>query len=230
MPVSFLTEEQKRRYGRYAGEPSPEQLARFFHLDDTDREVIDRRRSAHMRLGFAVQLCTVRFLGAFLQDPTEAPPGAVAVLARQLDIADATNLILYAANARRYDQTVEIRNRYGYRDFSDPVFQWRLNRWLYTLCWTGTDRPTVLFDQATAWLVTRKVVLPGASVLERTIARVRTRANSRLWRLLAARISPEQKARLDALLVVPKRCAAESDGPSAHGADAAKHERTGPCD
>jgi Tn3 transposase DDE domain len=52
--------------------------------------------------------------------------------------------------------------------------------------------------------VTRKVLLPGASVLERTIARVRTRANSRLWRLLAARISPEQKARLDALLVVPE--------------------------
>jgi Tn3 transposase DDE domain/Domain of unknown function (DUF4158) len=157
-----------------------------------------------MRLGFAVQLCTARFLGTFLQDPTEAPPGAVAALGRQLDIADPASLILYAASARRYDHTIEIRDRYGYRDFSDPAAQWRLIRWLYTLCWTGTDRPTTLFDQATAWLVTRKVLLPGASVLERTIARVRTRANSRLWRLLAARISPGQKTRLDALLVVPE--------------------------
>jgi hypothetical protein len=31
---------------------------------------------------------------------------------------------------------------------------------------------------------------------------VRSRANSRLWRLLAARIKPDQRARLDALLVV----------------------------
>lgn len=48
------------------------------------------------------------------------------------------------------------------------------------------------------------MLLPGASVLERTIARVRSRANNRLWRLLAARITPEQKARLGALLVVPE--------------------------
>lgn len=204
MPVSFLTDEQERRYGRYHGEPSPEQLARYFHLDDADRSLIGRRRGDHMRLGFAVQLGTVRFLGTFLDDPTEAPPGVVEVLTRQLGITGAEPLVLYAASERRRDHTVEIRERYGYRYFSDQVIQFRLNRWLYALCWTGTDRPSALFDQATAWLVTHKVLLPGASVLERSVSRVRARANSRLWRLLAARITSDQKERLDALLVVPE--------------------------
>jgi TnpA family transposase len=204
MPVSFLTPEQERRYGQYPDHVSAEQLARYFHLDDTDRAFVLTHRGAHMRLGSAIQLGTVRFLGTFLEDPCDVPASVVGFVGSQLGISIIGTLESYRGNQWRWRHPLEIRKRYGYRDFSNAPAQWRLLRWLYALCWTGTDRPSSLFDQATAWLVTHKVLLPGASVLERTIARVRDRANSRLWRLLAARITAAQKERLEALLVVPE--------------------------
>jgi len=122
MPVDFLTEEREESYGRYVAEPSPADLARFFHLDDADRAVLADRRGDHNRLGFGLQLCTLRYLGVFLEDPTDVPPGVAAALAAQLGVADLACLDRYRVGETRWDHATEIRRRYGYYYSDTSVF------------------------------------------------------------------------------------------------------------
>ena len=46
-------------------------------------------------------------------------------------------------------------------------------------------------------------MLPGATVLERQVARIRNRAQTRVWLLLVQGISAETAAKLEALLRIP---------------------------
>lgn len=203
MPVQFLSPEQRANYGRYVGDPSAEELSRYFHLDDTDRSLINRRRGDHNRLGFALQLTTARFLGTFLEDPTEVPAPVLRTLMRQLQIDTAELLPRYRLGEQRWRHSVEIRSRYGFQDWGEPVVRFRLSRWLYAMCWTGTDRPGILFDRATTWLLSHKVILPGCSTLERFVARLRGRVEERLWKRLIRGLTDEHRGRLERLLTIP---------------------------
>lgn len=203
MPVSFLSSEQRENYARYTGVPSPHDLSRYFHLDDADHVLIARKRGTHNRLGFAVQLGTVRYLGTFLEDPLAVPAPVLHTLAKQLRIETVDGVHAYSTGEQRWDHATEIRSHYGYVEVTERAIGFRLTRWLYALCWTGTDRPSVLFERATAWLVTHKVLLPGATTLERYVARLRARVEERLWRLLSRGINGEQQTRLESLLIVP---------------------------
>jgi hypothetical protein len=180
---------------------SPHDLARYFHLDDTDHALIAQKRGAHNRLGFAVQLGTVRYLGTFLEDPLAVPQPVLRMLAQQLCIEVADKPSTYGAGEQRWQHAIEIRASYGYVEITEPLIGFRLTRWLYAICWTGTDRPSVLFERATTWLVTHKVLLPGCTTLERYVARLRSRVEERLWRSLGSGISLDQKTKLEGLLI-----------------------------
>jgi TnpA family transposase len=200
--MGFLTLEQRQRYGRYESEPTPMQLARYFHLDDTDFDSVLIRRGNHNRLGFALQLVSVRFLGTFLENPIDVPLGVIIHVATQLGISDIECLPRYLERSvTHWEHQGEIQQLYGYRDFSGQPGHWQLVRWLYGRAWVGSESPSVLFDLVTARLVEHKILLPGVTVLERLVASVRERTAKRLWQILAKIPSFEQRSKLEALLV-----------------------------
>ncbi|MER6917054.1 Tn3 family transposase [Streptomyces sp. NPDC000594] len=205
MPVEFLTDEQAEAYGKFAEEPTRPELERFFFLDDEDRKLIGKRRGDHNRLGFAVQLTSVRYIGLFLEDPLAVPWSVVEHLAEQLEIGDASQIKRYTERRpTAYEHAWEIREAYGYHLFEDRSQGRRFRAFLHGRAWTAhAEGPKALFDHAVGWLRRHRVLLPGVSVLARQVAEVRAVADRRLHTtvaLAARRVDPSLPGDLVATL------------------------------
>ena len=203
MPVEFLTDDQVAAYGGFEEELSVRELERFCWLSDSDQAVVNRRRRDHNRLGFAVQLATVRLLGRFLPEPLEVPSSLVQFLAVQLDVGDVSVVAAYGQRLpTQHAHAREIRGRYGYVDLGDVEAAGGLSSFLRARAWTSTEGPTQLFERAVLWLRERKVLLPGVSVLTRLVSEVRAEQAARLHDAIAASVDDQLLGSLDGLLAV----------------------------
>ncbi|MGH3119415.1 MAG: DUF4158 domain-containing protein, partial [Streptosporangiaceae bacterium] len=201
MPVEFLTDEGATAYGRYAGVPSRADLERAFFLDDEDRALIDRHRGVHMRLGFSLQLVTVRWTGAFLEDPLDVPAVVLDFMAEQLGVADPSCVKKYTERTKtRFDHQWEIRRECDLKEFA--AVEAEVREWVAARSWTSGDGPKAIFADAVRWLRERDVLLPGVTTLVRLVAQVRDDTTRRLWGVLEGLLTVGQRYVLDQLLVV----------------------------
>ena len=203
VPVEFLSDQEAAAFGRYGGSVSQADLERFFYLDDADRKLVAGQREDHNRLGFSVQLATVRYIGRFLADPLDGVPAEVIdFLAGQLQIADPSCLKRYSLRKPTHrEHAGKIQEKLGLKDFAEVEAE--LAVFAGRRAWVTGDGPKAIFADAVGWLRDRDVLLPGVSRLARLVARERDAATQRLWERLYAALTGHQRLALDALLAVP---------------------------
>jgi hypothetical protein len=150
----------------------------------TDRALIARRRGDHTRLGFALQLTTVRYLGMFLPDPLEVPAVVLDRLASQLQIADPSCVKRYTERRTTpFEHRDEIKAAYGLREFSEAEAEFA--QWVRSRAWNTGQGPKTMFTDGVQWLRANAVLLPGVTTLARVVARVREEATDDLYATLA---------------------------------------------
>lgn len=185
-------------YGRF-GVLSRVELERFFYLDDEDRKLIAARRRDYNRLGFALQLVTVRYLGLFLADPLDVPTELLAYLAEQLEIADPACVKQYTEREKtKLEHAWEIQREQGLTSFADVDGELML--WIVDQAWMTGDGPKALLAGAVRWLRERSALLPGVTTLERMVVEGKQVADQRLWTTLAGQLLAGESGRLLGLL------------------------------
>ena len=93
-------------------------LLRHYTLSEEDLQNIGARRRPRNKLGFALQLCVLRYPGRLLAQGEFVPPTVVDFIGHQLDL-DGDELSDYAVRSEtRHEHLAELRRLYGFRSFS----------------------------------------------------------------------------------------------------------------
>lgn len=189
-------------YSRF-GALSRVEMERFFYLDDEDRKLIAGRRRDYNRLGFALQIVTVRQIGMFLADPLDAPLELVDYLAEQLGIEDSSCVKQYTERKKtKLEHAWEIQREYGLSSYAEVEAE--LAAWVADQAWVTGDGPKAMLAGAVDWLREHQALLPGPRTLERVVTDGRQAADQRLWSQLTDQLTAGSASSLLALLDVPE--------------------------
>ena len=177
-----------------------DELIRHYSFTEPDLSLIRQHRGAANRLGFAVQLCLLRYPGYALTNDRGIAEPVIAWIARQLG-ADAAVWARYGEREEtRREHLQELRVYLGVSSFGLSDFR-ALVHGLTELA-MQTDKGVVLAAQAMETLRQRRIILPALPVIERVCAQALTRANRRIYRALIDPLTEPHRRRLDALLTI----------------------------
>ena len=175
-----------------------EDLIRLYAFNDADLALIRQHRGPANRLGFAVQLCYLRFPGIVLEQGKRPFPPLLKIAAEQLKVAPALWDDYGRRDETRREHLQELQAAHGFRPFAAEHYDLTVDH-LSELA-GQTDRGFVLAEGMLASLRKQHVLLPSMKVIERICAEALTRANRRIYATLTDPLSKAHRQRLEDLL------------------------------
>ncbi|MBZ6646403.1 Tn3-like element Tn5403 family transposase, partial [Klebsiella michiganensis] len=173
-------------------------LLKFYTLGDDDLENIRQRRRPENRIGFALQLCALRYPGRALAPGEMIPREVLSFVGAQLGVpADA--LLTYATRRQTRQQHMDtLREIYGYKTFTGRGAR-DLREWTFGQAEDARSNE----DLAHRFIVRCRetsTILPAVSTIERLCADALVAAERRIETRIAENLTADVRDHLDKLL------------------------------
>jgi TnpA family transposase len=205
LATQFFSDEQMERLRSYP-DIGREELIRFFTLTRKDLGFVDNLergggRGPAARLGLAVQLCTLPWLGFVPDDLWSVPQAAVLRLANQLAVFPG---VLEQYGRRAQTRSDHLKVVLKYLDWKpapargEPLKD--LEQFLQDRAMEH-DTPSLLFHQVAEFLVSAHVTRPGVVTLMEMVATARTGAGALTSERVGHLLTGQVRGDLDRLLV-----------------------------
>src|SRR5919199_1961884 len=156
---------------RLPAEISAEELRKYFSLTRADLVQVARCRGPANKLGFSVQLCTLRWRGHFLADTRGVPAAVLETLAPQLGLLPMPLGDYPQDDKTRAAHLERLCQHLGFVR-CDRVQRQRLLAHLTNVA-PRAPRTDALRKEAEAWLLGQRIVRPGRTTLRDLVAAAR---------------------------------------------------------
>ena len=188
------------RESLFAFPADPGDLIRHYSLSEADFSVINQRRGDHNRLGFAVQLCYLRYPGYALPPDGSPHEPLLSMISRQLSLMpDLWSLYAQRAETRR-EHLLELQAWLGLTPFGIQHYRSSI---LSLMEIAGqTDRGIRLATTLVETLRQKRIIIPAIDVVERVCAHALTRGTRMVHGALTRPLTDQHRIALDGLLIL----------------------------
>ena len=173
-------------------------MAKHYVLSAEDLALVRTKRRSGNRLGFAVQLCLVRYPGQVLGIGEHPPEEMIAFIAHQLGDLPAVFAEYALRDQTRREHAVELQKLLRLRSFR--LADWRACLEVGANAAWATDRGEPIVQAMLAHLRAGNVLIPATAVLERVGLAARARARKRIFEVMAEGLTDAAREVLERLL------------------------------
>ena len=178
---------------------SQDDLIQHYTFSDTDVAIIRQRRGAENQLGFAIQLCCMRFPGIMPGSDFVPPPSLLNIVSQQINIPVEDWSKYGQREETRREHSIELQSIFKFQSFTTlRHYRWAVH-FLDELA-KQTDKGVVLASTLIEQLRRHSILLPTVNVIERICSEAITRSTRRIYRLLTEKLEDIHRQRLDELL------------------------------
>jgi hypothetical protein len=152
------------------------EFIRCYSLSEADISIIKQRRGDANRLGFAIQLCYMRYPGIVL-GPNESPDSDLLnFTSQQLGITqDSWNDYSFREKTRR-EHILELQQLFGFISYAHLNDEQYVN-YLTTLA-IDTDKGVILAEHLISYLRSQRILLPAINAIEQICAEAITHSKT----------------------------------------------------
>ncbi|MGO9236691.1 MAG: Tn3 family transposase [Methylocella sp.] len=193
---NLLTEEERDQF--FLVSVNEANLIKHYTLSPDDLEKALAKRGARNQLGFALQLCLLRYPGFGLRIDEPVPQDLLDYLAHQLSVRSEVFRDYSRRHQTRLDHAGELAEFFGLRAFTPGDFRAAVD--IAAQAARGADKGAPIVTAILDGLRSAKIVLPSPETIERVGLAGRAKARKQAADALVVGLVPAQIAAIDALL------------------------------